>query len=391
MSTRARTQTERDAVMQRIFALSVREQLEVHRLLSECLGGQVGEDTQQVQEARGRDEALRAMERVANHLGLPTGVAPKVTQYREVERGKNGRAVTEGFGSARVIRAWGRYRFAEQAFRHEKVPIMAAERSLRRQSAGVAHPYETSLAGVRKWLATEPALPRLSDYDAYAHEHNDALTTGKASGLALAMSKAVRARLRLNWEDVLRVAKGEAEYEELRTQHDQKRAEADDGPLGLISTTVIEFHLGLNKQSVKRRREREDFPRPVAVVTGRYAWLLSDILAYREGEAVPERTQGEMQHLIMDSDEIAKLLGIQPASVRWAIKSRSTTVPPADGHVGNALYWLRENVEAWLRANPNYAERRKAGLRFRREGERAIAVGPDKTSSPGPENPEKHR
>jgi predicted DNA-binding transcriptional regulator AlpA len=372
VSTRARTHTERDAVMQRIFALSLREQLEVHRLLNECLAGQIGEDTQRTQEARSRDEALQAMERVAKHLGLPAGVAPKVTQYREVERGKGGHEVTKGFSSARVIRSWGRYRFAERAYRHESVPMMAADRSLRRQSSGLAHPYEDPIVGIRQWLATEPALLHTGDYDAYAREHNDALIKGKASGLALTMSPTVRARLQLRWEDVLRVAKGEAAYEDLRAEHDKERAEADDGPLDLISTTVIAFILGLGRATVERERKREGFPKPVAVVAGRYAWLRSDVLAYREGEAVPERTQGEMQHLIMDSDEVAKLLGIQPKSVRWATQRGSSTVPPADGHVGSGLYWLRENVEAWLRANPDHMERRRLGLRFRREGETAV-------------------
>jgi hypothetical protein len=128
----------------------------------------------------------------------------------------------------------------------------------------------------------------------------------------------------------------------------------------------------MDRHAVTRAIEDEGFPKSVARVTGRRAWLLADILAYREGEVIPERVEGEGQHLVLGSGDVAKMLDIQSTSVRWAARQGKATAPPADGHMGNAPYWLRESVDAWLRENPDRMPRRRVVPRFRREGEKAV-------------------
>jgi hypothetical protein len=314
VSTRAQKQGERDAVMRRIYALSPRDQLEVHRLLSQHLGDELGDETEFARQARERREAMEAMERVAKHLGLAAGVAPTVTQYRDAWN-----PAAQEWSSARVIRAWGRYRFAEQAFRGERIPPTAAQRSLQRYSSGKAHWFEPPLVGVRQWLGTNPPSETGLDYDNYVREHNSALVSGKIEGLALIQRTAVRRSLGLRWPDVLRVARSEADAAPLQARYEKERLEADKGPLGVISTTTIGLLLDVSRPQVYRTRQLDGFPKPVVKVSKHYGWVLADVLAYRDGQPFPRRERGEMQHLVMECEELAELLGYTPHGVRSAI------------------------------------------------------------------------
>lgn len=341
VGTRVQRQGELDAVMRLMYALSLRDQLEAHRLLSQHLGEELGGETEFARQARERREALGAMERVAERLGLGAGVAPTVTQYREACSG----AASE-WSSARIIRAWGRYRLAEQAFRGERIPATAAQRSLQRYSSGKAHHYEPPLVGVRQWLGTNPASDTGTDYDDYVREHNSDLVRGKIEGLALIQKGAVRRSLGLPWPDILAVARCEADAAPLQTRYEKERLEADTGPLGLISATTVGLVLGMARQDIARRRD--DFPKPVVKVGRLHGWLLADVMAYREGEPFPRRKPGAMQHRVIDVAGLGELLGMASQGVRSAVRSGRPTVLPPDGRLGDAFYWLRKGVEAWL-------------------------------------------
>ncbi len=55
-----------------------------------------------------------------------------------------------------------------------------------------------------------------------------------------------------------------------------------------------------------------------------------------------------MNHLVVDTHEVAAALGYTVDSVRSAQHNKNPTVPPADGRVGSNLYWLRSTLDAWV-------------------------------------------
>jgi predicted DNA-binding transcriptional regulator AlpA len=336
-------QGERDDVMRRMYMLSPRDQLEVHRVLGTHLGGKLDGETEFVKQVRERRESLEAMKRVAKHLGLTSGVAPTVTQYREAWAD-----VADEWSSAHVIRAWGRYRLAEQAYRGERIPLTAAQTSLQRYSAGSAHGFEPPLVGVRQWLATNPPTVRASDYNNYVKEHNDQRVYGKAQGPALIQASAVGRSLGLWWQDVLRVARDDAAAEPLQARYEKEQLEADAGTLGIIGTTTIRLILNKSRSGVYCTQQHDNFPKPVIKVSGNYGWMLADIIAYREGQCFPCRERLTMQYLIMGCREIAEQLGLTRGGVRAAVRANSPTIPRPDGRLAGAHYWLKKNVDAWL-------------------------------------------
>jgi predicted DNA-binding transcriptional regulator AlpA len=337
------TQGERDDVMRRMYMLSPRDQLEVHRVLSTHLGGKMDGETEFERQTLDRKGALDAMRRVAKRLGLATGVAPTVTQYRETWNDVAGE-----WSSARVIRAWGRYRLAERAFRGEQIPMTAAQRSLRRHSSGKDHRFEPPLVGVRQWLATNPPSEGGPDYDDYVKQHNSQLLCGKTQGPALTQARAVKKNLGLRWPDILRVARGVVDAELLQARYEKERLEVDRGALGIIGMTTIGLVLNQGTQCVYHSRQHDDFPKPVIKVSRQYGWLLADIIAYREGKRFPNRQPLKMQHLIMGCREVAEQVGLTRGGVLSGVYCDTSTVPSPDGRLGTTFYWLRKNVEAWL-------------------------------------------
>ncbi len=107
-----RERREYEDVMSRIYRLPVREQLMVFKALREYLRGEVGEETIFDKQIREREGSLEAMRRVAEHWGLEEGIAPTAIQHKQAPS-----EVTDGWSTTRVGEAWGRYRFAQQAFR----------------------------------------------------------------------------------------------------------------------------------------------------------------------------------------------------------------------------------------------------------------------------------
>jgi len=73
-------------LLARVGELPEARQLEFHRVLSEVLGGKLGEETERSKQVRQRREALDVMRAAAEHLGLPQGQAPSVDQFKQAAR-----------------------------------------------------------------------------------------------------------------------------------------------------------------------------------------------------------------------------------------------------------------------------------------------------------------
>jgi hypothetical protein len=342
-----------EAAMRRIHGLSTSEQLKVFLHLRAYLGDAVGEETEADKEIRERGEALDAMRKVAEHLGLPPGVPPKNAAYKKVPKD-----VAPEWSATRVGDVWGRYRTAERAYRGERVPESPGQRSHRRGHSGKARAGETYFAGVRQWLETEPASVTTKDYDGFARDYNAKVLAGRQPGPRLVLSGAVGQGTALGWYDVVAVARRDAEFERLQRQRVEERLEANGGPLGVIAVGTVALILGCNKSEVTNARVRGDaFPVAVLNLGRTHAWVADDVRAHRDGKPYPRRAPGAMQHLVMGAEELADRLGYTADSLRVARHNKATSVPQEDGRIGQTLYWLRANVDAWEKANAGRTRR----------------------------------
>src|SRR5271169_4411009 len=81
-----RENNEWEVLLARALDLPQAEQLKIHKALSDCLGGQLGQETERARQARARVEALEALGAAAEHLGLPDGQAPTVPEYKQAAK-----------------------------------------------------------------------------------------------------------------------------------------------------------------------------------------------------------------------------------------------------------------------------------------------------------------
>lgn len=338
-----RERREYEAVLRHIYRLPVREQLLVFHALREHLGSGVGEETIFDKEIRERQGALEAMRRVAGHWRLPEGTAPTVAQHKQAPAD-----VTDGWSVTRVGKAWGRYRFAQQAFRGEAIPETAAQRSLRRSVSGRDRGREGYVSGVRRWLETDPASRGISDYDDYVRQHNSKALSGKEEGVTLALSLSIMAALGLRWRDVLRLGDGVADYDVLRAQALREELAKDYGPLKVVSSSGVGHMLGQSPSSVMYLHKRGVLPVPVLILANVRGWFIKDIEAFVAERPIPARREDELRPRVMSTAEVAALLGVTHTGLTSMLHQKSKTAPTPDGRLGKYHYWMREKTERWV-------------------------------------------
>lgn len=341
--------------MRRIYGLTTREQLMVYSTLREYLGSEVGEETVLDKQVKDREEALAVMRQVAAYYHLPAGQAPKVTQHREAPQ-----SVTGEWTASKVIRAWGRYRFAQKAYEGKEIPEAPAKRAIRRLSSGKAHEPETYINAVRHWLATNPKSLAFPDYNAYVAQYNSELLTGQREGRALSSAEATKKGLGLLWSQILTLAKGDATYDELRREYVKERvAKRKQGALNIVSASQVAQLLSCRPRKVATLNEKPGFPVPVLRLGKANGWYKTDILDYRAGRKFPKREFNELRPLVLSSEELAALLKITGHGLRTVLKKKGQSIPPPDGQVSTGHYWLKDKTEAWITTNrPRKRKRR---------------------------------
>lgn len=328
-----REQTELRDVLGRAFHLSRADQIALYEALRAMLARQSGRLSAEEQAVADQRESLAELKRVAQSLGLSAGQAPTVRQFD-----KRAAELESEWTSARVIRAWGRWRFAVAAMRGESVPLSAAQRSLRRKLAGRRRTHEEYLAGLRIWLATSPPSQTRADYDGFVREYNAMVATTDMAPLV--SSGAVRNAFGLGWQEILEVATGLRELPDIRARATAELARSA-GPAGLIAAGGVSLILGESRTVVSKLRREGGIPAAVVVVSGRPCWSIEQISAHREGRAIPPWAYDPDD--ILDSAEVARMLGISGDSLRTAIHERSWhRVPKPAGKPGGVHYWIRD-------------------------------------------------
>ncbi len=283
MPKRPRERVEVEAVMQRIYELSTREQYEVYAALRDYLASSPDRGDPVETAIDRRAAALAAMQRVVEHLGLPNGTAPTTTQFAAASK-----ELGLGWGTTAVAEAWGRFRNAQRAIRGEPVPESPQQRATRRRRSGRRRNHEAYLAGVARWLRTEPASTTQRDYDTWARAFN----RDHPDDLPLVRGGSIVSTLGLPWDTLKACAVGDVDYKEAARQHSHERISRDSGPLNVVSSGTTGLILGWGSQQVAKYARRDDFPTPVLAFTnGVIAFVRDDIEAYSRGEPSPSANE----------------------------------------------------------------------------------------------------
>jgi hypothetical protein len=332
---------ELETVLRRFGDLTTRAQLRALEVIREYLGEEVKE-TEADREVSERQAALGVMRQVADELHLPEGQSPTSSQFDEVSK-----RLGIGWSTSRVVRAWGRWRFACEAFIGHRVRKSARQKAILEANTGKRRAYENYLTAVRLWLNTNPPIEEITAYDAWTREFNDDLPDDQPP---VPLWSPIYSNLRVSFADVLRVARGEAELGDCHRRLGDHRS--DRGPL--VSTNWIAGEHDLSEHQARHITHRPDFPKPVVKLSGTRAWLKTDVEAYFDDRPFPKRKEYELQEEFLSLAELAALMGKPPER----LKSQTMRRPEPAGLVSRRRYWRKSEAERWLKENGRPARRK---------------------------------
>ena len=131
-------------------------------------------------------------------------------------------------------------------------------------------------------------------------------------------------------------------------------------PWLLIGSGAIEAYVP--RAQGKSIRGERGFPVAAVRFDDREYWLALDVDAYFRGEAVPKRERYELSHLYLDAHDVGPLIAVDVANV-----SSRLGRPREYGKASGCFYWLKEDVEAWVREHREDIASRRARQRRRRQ------------------------
>jgi predicted DNA-binding transcriptional regulator AlpA len=353
-------------IARRIHRLAAIDQLYLYETLRDHLVDATTPETSADAQVRLELESLDAIRAVAAHLGLPDRQAPNSSQYRAVYK-----ELAPEWSVTRISELHGRWRFAVQTYEGKRLPLSASQIARKRAASGKDSGHVPSIEGVKQWLDTKPGSTTQSDYDVYVARHNDRVLRDRSPAPLLKSSNAVRSETSLPWPMTLAVAGGSLDYETAFDEALRRRLAADAGPLGLVGAEMVAMLTGDTRVGVREKLLTGTLPQPVVCVGTANGWLEADIRAHAQGQPYPSREPLEMQPLVMGTQDIAIALGLSVDSVRtFRHKAQQTgipsaAIPPSDGRIGAAVYWVRETAEQWIRDHAR-PPRQKSKRRRRR-------------------------
>lgn len=349
---------ELEAAMRRFLALSPADQLRAFEQMRDYLGTGAPALTKADQQIEERAASLAALARVVDHLGL-NGKAPTTDQFDAAAR-----ELQLGWTSGKIVRIWGRWRFACAVLRGDRPRRTAAQQALRDRSVGFARSREDYMTAVRRWLATKPAKFRSSDYDTWAREYNDQLAAGE---IAVPGHSTIREGLALAWPDVVAVGRGEISVDEAERKTRSKHADWSVGPHDFVGQLTGAQILKVGTSRFQRLSHRPGFPTAVMILdkgtrTNR-TWLRGDLEMYRDTGKAPRRKENGLRFCYYRAQELAPLLGVRRGTLT---DSKMRNVPPPTGRVAGICYWLKRDADRWIRENKALIEDRLARPSLRR-------------------------
>jgi hypothetical protein len=385
----------REHAIERVLDLPLRDIMEAYAQIGRYLAAAGPGETRAERQIRERAEALTALTRAAEHLGLASAVAPTVRQYTEARE-----ALGLQLSWQQIQRRWGMWREAAQALTGGRTTISREQEALRRSPArdlSGAPKYEAPLRGLRAWLTQAPAPRRLgtADYNAWVKRHNEGLPRDDR----YLSATAALGVLVVAWDVALEVARPDSALDlaTARAKHLQQ-LKATSGPLGLCNLSGVSLVRNETRAESQTKEHGDELPPYVAVVSGSRVWRWTDIEAHAADEenyrALYET--GELQDQLMDYTDVAIVMqGTQTlkqskARISNLLQTGSPNVPAPAGRVGQDAYWLRADFEQWCAEHPELiGASRKELIRARRAHGRSSGVAKDRNRRA--KNPKKSR
>jgi hypothetical protein len=334
----------------------VHDRFLMHERLSASLSSDALEELAGEKLVRLRLEALLAIGEVYERLRLDPSARLTVRRFD---------AACKRYGlessPMRVRHAWGSWQFAMDVFLGEKPTDRAGMLAINRLRRRVASTRRNAWESLREWLADDPRHWGREAYVRWYRARNTELDPEElphmsAEGIEQALNKRFHVAVR------------------------EARAGLDDGALAeQIATETIcagghEFLpiggigmlLGHDKQTMTelaRSDHQDPLPAHVARIGRVRLWLRDDVEAYACGELV-QRVEGELAHAVLGTEALAVRLDITGELVRSRLKRLRTTpwLPRPTGRLHGFAWWDAEEVEAWLRANPERDPEARARL-----------------------------
>lgn len=340
-----------------ILDLPTDEQLWVYAQMTAALGDEISAyDDPRIDVALRREAALADMRLVAEHLGLPDGVPPNSSQYREHQEAA-GAAMSVSTIAEDVFERWS---YATRAYRDEPLPTSRAVTDVhqalgRRSGDDIA--FAEPLDGVRQWLDTGPEKLGAETYKRWVAEQNrrrDDDPDGPDSPVAYLLSSAkVMALLgNIEWAAVLAVARDETTLAEvLAERRDAQNAlDADD----LVTERQI-------KELLAGRKPRRGTKPAVAVKLGNTrGWLAADVSRYIAGERPRDLADCWLQDDVISLDQLAAALGTNSNTLSRRLREPAHTDVPAPRALGAVKWWYRRDIEPHVEALRRPTRRRQA-------------------------------
>jgi predicted DNA-binding transcriptional regulator AlpA len=332
----------KERVVQAFLDLPEAERLDVVQKLVSYLTEDLGSEDKRLEALRRRADALEAVQLATEHVRAAGELAPDrpITSTRFTEVSKE---LGLGWSSSAVVRVFGRWRNATTAAAGETVREGPEQRRVRARMRGRDTGREDYVEGLRLWIASDPDGQLGRDYDAFVVAENerrgDKRRLIKSPGLAMSLA--------LPWARLLEIARGETSLAAAQEAERKRILDEVDGRLvGGRSVAVI---LGLGVAHAGEIADRPDFPTPVAAISGTKAYLLEDLVAYRDGKPFPRRDEGSFQQSLVEMREVAVVLGRTIATARTYVNRELWhLIPRPVGRVGTNHYWWRADFEAWI-------------------------------------------
>lgn len=380
---------ETEPIIGQLLGLPWRAQSEVYHALGDSLGLQEDKPGRR-RELTQRAEALDAMRATIEHLGLTPG---QQLETREYERAR--KELGLNISAAAIIRRWGAWREAISVLAGERARTTERQRAHWRAINNSARTHEQHLAGIKRWLDSEPEHNTKSAYDNWALDDEN-----HPEQAPPVTADAITDALALPWKTVLAVVKGKqalpaAQQARLRTLRQE------GGPLKLVGVVYIALLYKQSERAAHKLVLDEGFPVPVAYTTmnKRRVWYQRDIDAHYAGKRVPKRKLFEAQDKIILSEELRAQLGLPVSEYQRIVqqaqrgylpqnrrranlgrkqdqmrgeykdgdrrgqkrgennKTRKRSedyedaenlLPKPAGRVNHAHYWLRADIQTWL-------------------------------------------
>jgi predicted DNA-binding transcriptional regulator AlpA len=313
------------------------EQLELYGYLDQFLADGVGERPSRASEQSDAQRlSLECLAKAYDHFGLAKTARLTIVRYHEARRALSLRLTARQISS--LFRSW---RTAIDCYQDERLPVTPLQYKLLHEPRGRKPDQAFARFALEQFLA-ESADVTTGGYARWAHAHNKHDPDRRVPASVQQITEPLSVT---RFADAIRLVRGE----------DVKTTWRDEDYGFLVSRPDIGQFVGPSSSVVNRRT----FPKPIIVNDRARFWLKDEVVAWRDGTPATIDRAAILRE-ILPLAEVAKMLRYDKSGFhRLALNSAGRQVPaPALAHRAG-YFWLRKDVEAWMRLHPEKRGRSK--------------------------------